>query len=59
MFGFFGHETCRILAFWSGIQPTPYDLEGEVSTTGLPGKSPHNNLLKYESDLDAFLFKTF
>ena len=40
MFWFFGHEACGILAPWPGIEPTPPALEGEVLTTGLPGKSP-------------------
>ena len=36
---FFGRETCEILVPWPGIEPTPLALEGEVLTTGLPGKS--------------------
>ena len=36
----FGHRGCRILAPGPGIEPTPHALEGEVPTTGLPGKSP-------------------
>ena len=39
MFWFFGHEACGILATQPGIEPTPPALEGEVLTTGLPGKS--------------------
>ena len=39
MFCFGGHETCGILAPWPGIKPAPDALEGEVLTTGLPGKS--------------------
>ena len=39
MFWFFGHEACGILAPWAGHEPTPPALEGEVLTTGLPGKS--------------------
>ena len=39
MFCFFGWEACGILAFWPGIKPIPAALEGEVSTTGLPGRS--------------------
>ena len=38
-FGIFGQETCGILAPWPGIKFTPAALEGEVITTGLPGKS--------------------
>ena len=39
MFWFFGHKACGILAPWPGIKPTPPALEGEVLTTGPPGKS--------------------
>ena len=39
MFWFFGHEACGILAPWTGIEPAPPALEGEVLTTGPPGKS--------------------
>ena len=39
MFWFFGPEACGILAPRPGIEPAPPALEGEVSTTGLPGKS--------------------
>ena len=39
-FGFFGREACGILALRPGIEPTPPALEGEVLTTGPPGKSP-------------------
>ena len=38
--GFFGTEACGILAPWPGIEPAPPPLEGEVLTTGPPGKSP-------------------
>ena len=40
MFGFFGPEACGILAPRPGIEPAPPELEGEVLTTGPPGKSP-------------------
>ena len=40
MFCFFGHEAYSILAPQPGIEPTPPALEGEVLTTGRPGKSP-------------------
>ena len=36
---FSGHEACRILAPWPGMEPTSLALEGEVLTTGPPGKS--------------------
>ena len=39
MFCFFGHKAYGILALWSGIKPAPPALEGEVLTTGPPGKS--------------------
>ena len=39
MFWIFGPEACGILAPRPGIKPTPSALEGEVLTTGLPGKS--------------------
>ena len=39
MFWFFGHEACGILAPQPGIEPAPPALEGEVLTTGPPGKS--------------------
>ena len=39
MFWCFGHEACGILAPWPGMEPAPPVLEGEVWTTGLPGKS--------------------
>ena len=39
MFWFFGHEACGILAPRPGIEPSPSALEGEVLTTGPPGKS--------------------
>ena len=39
MFGILGQEAYRILAPRPGIEPTPLALEGEILTTGLPGKS--------------------
>ena len=36
MFCFFGPEACGIIASWAGIKPAP--LEGEILTTGPPGK---------------------
>ena len=38
-FGFFGQEACGILAPQPEIEPAPPALEGEVLTTGPPGKS--------------------
>ena len=40
MFWFFGLKACGILAPRPGIEPAPPALEGEVLTTGPPGKSP-------------------
>ena len=37
--GFFGHMPCGILVPWPGMEPIPPTLEGEVLTTGPPGKS--------------------
>ena len=39
IFWSFGRETCRILAPWPGLTPAPSALEGEVLTTGPPGRS--------------------
>ena len=39
LFWFFGREACGILAPRPGIEPAPPALEGEVLTTGPPGKS--------------------
>ena len=39
MFWFFGPEAYGILAPQPGIEPAPPALEGEVLTTGPPGKS--------------------
>ena len=44
MFWFFGHESCGILALWSGIKPISPALKGEDLTSGLPGKSQEFNL---------------
>ena len=38
MFWFFGHEACGILAPQPGMELTLPALEGEVLTTGPPGK---------------------
>ena len=46
MFRFFGHEACGILAPRPGIKPTPPALEGEVLTTGPPGKSSMRIILE-------------
>ena len=36
---FFGPKACGVLAPWPGIELAPPALEGEVLTTGMPGKS--------------------
>ena len=36
---FLGLQACGILVPWPGIEPAPSALEGEVLTTGPPGKS--------------------
>ena len=41
LFWFSGHEACGILASWPETEPEPPALEGEVSTTALPGRA-HN-----------------
>ena len=38
-FWFFGHKACGILALQPAIELASAALEGEVLTTGLPGKS--------------------
>ena len=45
MFWSFGPETCGILAPRPGIEPASPALEGEVLTTGPPGKSLSSILL--------------
>ena len=42
---FLALEACRILAAWPEFEPTLSALEGEVVTTGLPGRSPRNEFL--------------
>ena len=39
MFWLLGPKACRILAYQPGFKPIPHALEGELLTTGLPGKS--------------------
>ena len=46
VFFFFGHNACGILAPQPGIEPAPPALEGEVLTTGPPGKSLSHVLRK-------------
>ena len=51
MFWFFGIKACGNLAPQPGIKPALPALEGEVSTTGLPGKS---DMYLSMLDLDTF-----
>ena len=44
-FWFSGREACGILVPQPGIEPTPSALEGEVLTSGLPGKSLKTSLI--------------
>ena len=44
--GGFGHKACGVLAPQPGIKPALPELEGEVLTTGWPGKSSHIIFLK-------------
>ena len=53
MFWFFGHEACGILSSRPGIKPATPALESKISTTGPPGKSLNDVLLKF------FFFKIF
>ena len=54
--GRFGPEACGLLAPWPGIELTPLALEGEVLTTGPPGKSSAYFLLFL---LGLFCFSIF
>ena len=55
MFSLFGHGARGILAYQPGIEPAAPTLEGEVLTTGPPGKSlcGYIFVLSYHDDLDA------
>ena len=53
MFWIFGSEACGTLAPWPGIKSTPPALEGKVSTTGPPGKSPNGS-----SDTEKVRYKS-
>ena len=55
-FWFFGCKACRISAPLSGIRPTLPASEGEVVTTGLPGKSL---LFVFEEWLIVWIFLPF
>ena len=61
MFWFFCLKTCEILAPRPGIEPAPPALEGEVLTTGLPGKSLNKPFLNpmYPLSYWPFLCSSF
>ena len=48
MFPFLNPDACRIFTPQPGIASAPLALEGEVLTTGLPGKSPEQHVLKHD-----------
>ena len=50
-FGIFGQEAYRILAPRPGIESTPLALEGEILTTGLPGKAAFLLVIMLESNM--------
>ena len=53
-FGCFGHKACGISASQGGIKPAPDALEGEVWTTGPPGKSLY--IFKKQKSLTSFRY---
>ena len=55
MFWFFGREACGILAPRPRIEPAPPALEGEVCTTGPPGKSQREFIFIFSCNLEAVL----
>ena len=52
MFCFFDPKACGTLAPQPGIEPTTPAVEGEVLTTGLPGKSLRTKTSKSQSCRD-------
>lgn len=49
MFLFFGPRAGGMLAPQLGIEPPTPALEGEILTTGLPGKSPNKKIFNKKS----------
>ena len=49
LFFFLAAMHVGLLVFQPGIQPAPPALEGEVLTTGPPGKSQITVLIKYDT----------
>ena len=58
MFWLFGCEACGILAPQPEIEPKPLALEGEVSTTGLPGKSSYFFIFIFVAFAFGVIYKT-
>ena len=54
LFWFFAREACGIPAPRPGTEPAPPTLEGEILTTGLPGKSRELCFILYVSLLFFF-----
>ena len=59
MFWFFGRQACGISAPRPGMEPAPPALEGEVLTTGPPGKSPKYSFLYIEYFTYLYWFFSF
>ena len=57
MFWVFGPKACGILAPIPGIEPSPPALEGDVLTTGLPGKSQRACVLNNRALAGSIYFK--
>ena len=55
--GFFGCEACGISAPWLEIKPATPPLEGEVLTTGPPGKSPKEGFLSGQTENNFYKIK--
>ena len=56
MLWFFDQEACRVLTSQSGTEPSPPALEGEVWTTGPPGKSPYTSSWMLCPELTGMIF---
>ena len=57
MFWWFGCEACGISAPWLEIKPATPPLEGEVLTTGPPGKSPKEGFLSGQTENNFYKIK--
>ena len=58
MFWLFGCEVWGILVPQLGVEPKPLALEGQVSTTGLPGKSSHFSIFIFIAFAFGVISKT-